>query len=212
MLKLHPKSSSPPGLLYPFSCVGGPNNQYRQLLEAALAAKASGRAAFVLPPFVKWNRDQSSRYAYNFSSTFDAAALSRFVPTVPVRGFRFSDIGAVVSAGHNPSAGLFRTLCFAAEARCDGTALKARVVYAATSAQRCKAQPRGTAFVRCLLTPWNRHSAVGYAGWQKLAPYWGGLLTPVTRQLYASLRRAPGARSSSSPTQISRDQPRCSRE
>ena len=154
--------------LYPFSSVGGPNNQYLQLILAALAAKASGRT-LLLAPFVKWTHDRGT-FARNFSSTFDAGALARFVPvhslTAP-RTFSFSAVSQVVTAGGAPSTENFRILCYAAGLPCDGDALRASATgFGSEALARCKGTVKSDgSYMRCLLSRWAGRSALGFSAW-----------------------------------------------
>lgn len=188
--------TAPAGQLYPFSSVGGPNNQYLQLTLAALAAKASGRT-LLLAPFVKWSHNAGT-LAKNFSSTFDVDALARFVPVRSLsapRAFRFTAVSQVVTAGGAPSTDNFRTLCYVAGLPCDADALKASATgFGSEVLARCKRQvkPDGS-YMRCLLSRWADRSALGFSAWGfgKVKEFWGDILTPTTRLLYTSLRRAP---------------------
>ena len=164
-----PRSSAPAGQwLYPFSSVGGPNNQYLQLILAALAAKASGRT-LLLAPFVKWGHDPGT-FAKNFSSTFDAGALARFVPVRSLaapRAFSFSAVSQVVTAGGAPSTDNFRTLCYAAGLPCDGDALRASATgFGSEALARCKGTVKSDgSYMRCLLSKWADRSALGFSAW-----------------------------------------------
>ena len=167
--RIAPATPSAPGKwLYPFSSVGGPNNQYLQLILAALAAKASGRT-LLLAPFVRWSRDAGSSFAHNFSSTFDARALARFVSVqhVTPRTFGFSAVTRVVTAGGTPSAANFKTLCFAAGLPCDSEALWRSVAGVGHDAiSRCKGRPKPDgSYMRCLLAPWADRPTLGFSAW-----------------------------------------------
>ena len=72
----------------------GPNNQYEQLMEAAAVAKALGRA-LILPRFQAWAGDRSSsaNTTVPFETTFDTAALRRYLPVVTVDALRRFLIG-----------------------------------------------------------------------------------------------------------------------
>ena len=160
--------SAPGRWLYPFSSVGGPNNQYLQLILAALAAKASGRT-LLLAPFVKWGHDPGT-FAKNFSSTFDAGALARFVPVRSLaapRAFSFSAVSQVVTAGGAPSTDNFRTLCYAAGLPCDGDALRASATgFGSEALARCKGTVKSDgSYMRCLLSKWADRSALGFSAW-----------------------------------------------
>ena len=154
--------------LYPFSSVGGPNNQYLQLILAALAAKASGRT-LLLAPFVKWGHNPGT-FAKNFSSTFDAGALARFVPVhslVAPRAFSFSAVSQVVTAGGAPSTDNFRTLCYAAGLPCNGDALRASATgFGSKTLARCKGTVKSDgSYMRCLLSKWADRSTLGFSAW-----------------------------------------------
>ena len=156
-------------LLYPFSSVGGPNNQYLQLIMAALAAKASGRT-LLLAPFVRWGHDAGSSFSKNFSSTFDAGALARFVPVHSLTApdtFSFTAVSRVVAAGGAPSTDNFRTLCYAAGLPCDGDALRASVSgFGSEAMARCKGKAKSDgSYMRCLLSRWAELPAIGFSAW-----------------------------------------------
>lgn len=59
----------------------GPSNQHRQIVEAAMMAKASNRT-LVLPKLSRWSRDDASKPLHAFNSVFDVRALSGFVPVI----------------------------------------------------------------------------------------------------------------------------------
>jgi hypothetical protein len=61
----------------------GPNNQYLQLMEAAVVARALGRA-LVAPTFNAWVNDESASggQTFAFEETFDAGAVARCIPLV----------------------------------------------------------------------------------------------------------------------------------
>lgn len=154
--------------LYPFSSVGGPNNQYLQLILAALAAKASGRT-LLLAPFVKWGHNPGT-FAKNFSSTFDAGALARFVPVRSLaapRAFSFSAVSQVVTAGGAPSTDNFRILCYAAGLLCNGDALRASATgFGSEALARCKGTVKSDgSYMRCLLSKWADRSTLGFSAW-----------------------------------------------
>ena len=154
--------------LYPFSSVGGPNNQYLQLILAALAAKASGRT-LLLAPFVKWGHNPGT-FAKNFSSTFDAGALARFVPVQSLeapRAFSFSAVSQVVTAGFAPSTDNFRNLCYAAGLPCNGDALRASATgFGSEALARCKGTVKSDgSYMRCLLSKWADRSTLGFSAW-----------------------------------------------
>ena len=154
--------------LYPFSSVGGPNNQYLQLILAALAAKASNRT-LLLAPFVKWGHNPGT-FAKNFSSTFDAGALARFVPVQSLaapRAFSFSAVSQVVTAGGAPSTDNFRNLCYAAGLPCNGDALRASATgFGSEALARCKGTVKSDgSYMRCLLSKWADRSTLGFSAW-----------------------------------------------
>ena len=154
--------------LYPFSSVGGPNNQYLQLILAALAAKASNRT-LLLAPFVKWGHNPGT-FAKNFSSTFDAGALARFVPVQSLaapRAFGFSAVSQVVTAGGAPSTDNFRNLCYAAGLPCNGDALRASATgFGSEALARCKGTVKSDgSYMRCLLSKWAYRSTLGFSAW-----------------------------------------------
>ena len=64
----------------------GPNYQYMQLMEAAVAAKALGRS-LLMPHFLSWVNDEtgSAGRASSFAETFDVDAVSRFVSLEPIQ-------------------------------------------------------------------------------------------------------------------------------
>ena len=59
----------------------GPSNQHRQMVEAAMMAKASNRT-LLLPKLSRWFRDNVSKPLHPFSAVFDVRALSNFVPVI----------------------------------------------------------------------------------------------------------------------------------
>jgi hypothetical protein len=73
------------GFLLPYLQYG-PNNQYMQLMEAAVAAKALGRS-LLMPHFLSWVNDEtgSAGRASSFADTFDVDAVSRFVSLEPIQ-------------------------------------------------------------------------------------------------------------------------------
>ena len=163
-----PRSAPAGQWLYPFSSVGGPNNQYLQLILAALAAKASGRT-LLLAPFVKWGHNPGT-FAKNFSSTFDAGALARFVPVRSLaapRAFSFSAVSQVVTAGGAPSTDNFRILCYAAGLLCNGDALRASATgFGSEALARCKGTVKSDgSYMRCLLSKWADRSTLGFSAW-----------------------------------------------
>lgn len=72
-------ATSQPGFLLPYLQYG-PNNQFLQLMEAAVAAKALGRALLV-PSFRAWVQDETSSAGslIRFEDTWDVDELSNFV-------------------------------------------------------------------------------------------------------------------------------------
>lgn len=72
-------ATSQPGFLLPYLQYG-PNNQFLQLMEAAVAAKALGRALLV-PSFRAWVQDETSSAGslIRFEDTWDVDALSHYV-------------------------------------------------------------------------------------------------------------------------------------
>ena len=74
-----PAATSQPGFLLPYLQYG-PNNQFLQLMEAAVAAKALGRALLV-PSFRAWVQDETSSAGslIRFEDTWDVDALANYV-------------------------------------------------------------------------------------------------------------------------------------
>ena len=74
----------------------GPNNQYLQLMEAAVVARALSRA-LVAPRFNAWVNDESESRGrtVEFSETFDVAAVSQCVPLAST-----ADVMRAGMAGH----------------------------------------------------------------------------------------------------------------
>jgi hypothetical protein len=75
----HPNSAQQQRFLLPYVQYG-PNNQFMQLMEAAVAAKALGRALLV-PSFRAWVQDETgSRGSHvRFQDVWDEDVLSRYV-------------------------------------------------------------------------------------------------------------------------------------
>ena len=88
-----PGNPRAPRLLFPVMIMGGPNNQYQQILECMLLARALGRS-LVLPPILSWNAGgHKPARTVPFAETFDVASVDDFVKTASI-----ADVGDIGGA------------------------------------------------------------------------------------------------------------------
>ena len=179
--------------LYPVMTVGGPGNQYSQLLECALIARALDRT-LVLAPFLSWVHEDAPQHRERFDLTFDAAYLAAHTAVTAVSALPAgATLGPVLSSGTRPTASALRTICRMGQLAC--AAHGTPEVHPLDHAEKaCRAKhPRGSALVRCVFGGrWDARPLVGVAVWHRLEPYWGGdaLRAPDTLRLVGRLRRA----------------------
>ena len=183
-------------LLWPLMTMGGPNNQYLQLLESMLLAEALGRA-LVAAPFLKW-LNARGRDVRAFNDTFDAAAVGRFVAVARVAELpRAHALGAVVVHAGRGSAVKQRdlaTVCAMARARCAKKPF-ARPLVDDSSKRRCAKVPKPDgSYAACVAERYAHHDVVAASLWGSIPSLYGSLAAPRTLRAVAALRRAPRVR------------------
>ena len=183
-------------LLWPLMTMGGPNNQYLQLLESMLLAEALGRA-LVAAPFLKW-LNARGRDVRAFNETFDAAAVGRFVDVARVADLpRAHALGAVVVHAGRGSAVKQRdlaTVCAMARARCAKKPF-ARPLVDDSSKRRCAAVPKPDgSYAACVAERYAHHDVVAASLWGSIPSLYGSIAAPRTLRAVAALRRAPRVR------------------
>ena len=183
-------------LLWPLMTMGGPNNQYLQLLESMLLAEALGRA-LVAAPFLKW-LNARGRDVRAFNDTFDAAAVGRFVAVARVAELpRAHALGAVVVHAGRGSAVKQRdlaTVCAMARARCAKQPF-ARPLVDDASKRRCAKVPKPDgSYAACVAERYAHHDVVAASLWGSIPSLYGSLAAPRTLRAVAALRRAPRVR------------------
>lgn len=183
-------------LLWPLMTMGGPNNQYLQLLESMLLAEALGRA-LVAAPFLKW-LNARGRDVRAFNETFDAAAVGRFVAVARVADLpRAHALGAVVVHAGRGSAVKQRdlaTVCAMARARCAKKPF-ARPLVDDSSKRRCAKVPKPDgSYAACVAERYAHHDVVAASLWGSIPSLYGAIAAPRTLRAVAALRRAPRVR------------------
>ena len=183
-------------LLWPLMTMGGPNNQYLQLLESMLLAEALGRA-LVAAPFLKW-LNARGRDVRAFNETFDAAAVGRFVAVARVAELpRAHALGAVVVHAGRGSAVKQRdlaTVCAMARARCAKKPF-ARPLVDDSSKRRCAKVPKPDgSYAACVAERYAHHEVVAASLWGSIPSLYGAIAAPRTLRAVAALRRAPRVR------------------